>query len=749
MSGRRWLSGLLPDAAVERHARREPALDGSDPDAALTAAIEVLGGAVMTTAGASLPRLAEALVARAHERRRAGRLLHAAADIDRAIRVWGFLAGELDGLPEGVAAAAGLPSTGAVAEAAAGALRGSLDGAPESWLPGLVLGLVERSAVESAQGRAAAAMVSAEAALERAEWLVESWSDDCDLHLGAALGALADRAEEVGNLTGSEERRDGQIAALERAGDAGALGGAWSRRAQLALRRGDPDGATQAFGQAAAHYAPLVEESPERWGVARAMALENRVAVAEQQRDVPAAAAAAQTAADAWRALGEVGRARYACCLSRLADAHTELGQREEALDVAQQAARIAADIPEPALSLEDRIWILNAWSRALSDLDRRVDALEVSREQVRLLRVQEAQQGGAPHPQLALSLVNLAIDLKQLGRGDEALATAREGAARMRTLAEDDPALQSDLAAALVELSNCSSWLGRIEDALTQVQEARQLYTDLDARSPGAFDSDRVMTLANEGGLWWRRGEHRRAVELMERAAALCRPMARAAPQQHGPMLATLLANLAGALADDDQPAVSLAAVEESVAVHRALAERLPGAFLRGLALALNNLGGSLFEMDRFDDALAAFDEAAGALERAGTECYEGAAAELQSNRAACLLEQGAPEAALAPAEHGVTRLRIEFAERPDATRAAFSRVLAVRGTARVRAGDPARGLHDLEEALDLLAEALRRAPAATTELWEWVGERYVEACAAVKVSPDAKRLSAGMDAT
>jgi tetratricopeptide (TPR) repeat protein len=416
---------------------------------------------------------------------------------------------------------------------------------------------------------------------------------------------------------------------------------------------------------------------------------------------------------------------------------------------VAQEAARIAAELPAPALSLEDRIWILNAWSRALSDLDRRTDALAVSREQVRLLRVQEAQQGGRPHPQLALSLVNLAIDLKQLGRGEEALSSVREGAARMRTLAEDDPALRSDLAAALVELSNCSSWLGRVEDALEQVQEARRIYAELDAESPGTFDSDRVMTLANEGGLWWRRGEHRRAVQLMRSAARLCRPMALAAPQQHGPMLATLLANLAGALADDDQPDASLAAVRESVSVHRALAERLPGAFTRGLALALNNLGGSLFEMDRFADALAAFDEAARALERAGVLGYEGASAELQSNRAACLLEQGSAAAALAPADEGVAQLRLEYAERPDATRSALARVLAVRGTARVRAGDAAAGLRDLEEALDLLTEALRRAPTALSELWEWVGDRYVEACAAAEVNPDARRLSSGMEAT
>ena len=52
---------------------------------------------------------------------------------------------------------------------------------------------------------------------------------------------------------------------------------------------------------------------------------------------------------------------------------------------------------------------------------------------------------------------------------------------------------------------------------------------------------------------------------------------------------------------------------------------------------------------------------------------------------------------------------------------------------------------MKDLEEALDLLGPALLHNPAAAAELWEWVGDRYVEACETTGTPPDSDRLIGG----
>jgi hypothetical protein len=84
------------------------------------------------------------------------------------------------------------------------------------------------------------------------------------------------------------------------------------------------------------------------------------------------------------------------------------------------------------------------------------------------------------------------------------------------------------------------------------------------------------------------------------------------------------------------------------------------------------------------------------------------------------------------------VRALRRERDERPDAATPQLARALAVEGTAHLRTGDPATAVAQLAESLALLAPALRRRTAATSDLWEWVGDRYVEACATAGEEPD-----------
>lgn len=741
MSATHFLSAVLEDAELDRAVAQSPALQGDDQEAALTAAIELLGSQVVVRTVPAAPRFAEALLARAALRREDGRLDDAEDDAELAVRTWGWLAGELDDLPQGLAAAAGLPTVGPANTAVSMALHASLESPDETWLPGLVAALVERSRIEAAQGTLELARVSAEAAQERAEWLVSEWSEDCRPHLATTLGALAERDIDEGDDLAAADNYDEQAAVYADLEADPEEGMALLAAGRLLLDSNDTEGARARLTVALQRLRPSAETDPSTWARPLGEALEARALCAMDEGDVATAARISQEAASVWEAVSEpAGQARS---LSMRAECLTELGHREAALATAEAAAELARTLSEDEFAVEDHVWLLNALSRALADVGKRGAALRVAREQVRLLRLHEASNPGRAHPQLALSLVNLSIDEKHLGNPVDAVSAAREGVARLRVIAEDEPLARADLAGGLFELANCLGWVGKLEEALSLVREASSLWRGLEADQPGRFAGDLASALSNEGGLWWQLGDPPRATRLMRESADQLRLLAEERPEQHGPALATVLTNLAGVLAERDELEAALQAIEESVAVHRALHRRLPEAFGTGLALALNNLGGTLFEVDRYEDALAAFREAEALLD--GALGYQGALAEVRSNQASSLVELGSHTEALELALRAVRALRREQSERPGATTSQLARALAVQGTARLRTGDSRSAVQDLAESLTLIQPALTQRAAATSDLWEWVGDRYVEACAAAGSSPDVALLGGG----
>lgn len=738
MSATPFVSSLLADTDLVEDQPLVSLLETDHPDAALTAVIELLGSQVVTHTLPAAPRFAEAMLARATHRRETDRLDEAEDDAEVAVRTWGWLAGELDGIPQALAALAGLPTLGAANLAVSQALHATVTAPNEAWLPGLIAALIERSHIEAAQGTADLARVSAEAAQERAEWLVSEWTEDSRAHLAATLGVLAERDLEEGDDLSAADNYDEQAAVFADLGDAPSEGEALMKAGRILLDQHDLEGASTRLDLALNRLRGPAADEPGVWGERLAEALEARGLCAMDEGDAMTAAAMSEEAAAAWQQQGLAGP--QARCLSVRAECLTELGHREDALAAAEAAASLAQDLSEDAFSVEDRVWLFNALSRALADVGQRGAALRVAQEQVRLLRLQEAAQPGRAHPQLALSLVNLSIDLKHLGNPVEAVAAAREGVGRLRILVRDEPLARADLASGLFELSNCLGWVGKLEEALTLVREASALWRSLEREQPGRFQADLASALSNEGGLWWQLGEPVRATHLMESAAEQLAALAEARPEQHGPALATVLTNLAGVLADQDRLQDALSAVEQSVGVHRTLHARLPDAFSSGLALALNNLGGTLFELDRYGPALEAFQEAETLLD--GANGFRGVLAEVRSNQASSLVELSQYSAALGLSGRAVQALRQEREERPDAATPQLARALAVQGTANLRTGDPTTALTQLTEALALLVPALQRRAAATSDLWEWVGDRYVEACSVAGQEPDAALL-------
>jgi tetratricopeptide (TPR) repeat protein len=91
--------------------------------------------------------------------------------------------------------------------------------------------------------------------------------------------------------------------------------------------------------------------------------------------------------------------------------------------------------------------------------------------------------------PGLAVSLINLAASLGDLGRREEALAASREAVGTYRELAAARPdAFRPDLADSLNNLSASLADLGRREDALAAIQEATDIRQELAARWPDVY---------------------------------------------------------------------------------------------------------------------------------------------------------------------------------------------------------------------------------------------------------------------
>ena len=127
--------------------------------------------------------------------------------------------------------------------------------------------------------------------------------------------------------------------------------------------------------------------------------------------------------------------------------------------NLAVDGLRMSADQGPTALLELGRM--LNDLASRLGEVGRRDEALAVAQEAVTIRRQLAEANPAAYLPDLAMSLNNLAIRLGDVGRRDEALAAATEAANQYRQLAEANPAAYlPDLA---MSLNNLASRLGEV----------------------------------------------------------------------------------------------------------------------------------------------------------------------------------------------------------------------------------------------------------------------------------------------
>ena len=109
-----------------------------------------------------------------------------------------------------------------------------------------------------------------------------------------------------------------------------------------------------------------------------------------------------------------------------------------------------------------------------LSEVGQRQEALGPANEAANLYRDLTAKAPDAYRPALAMALNNLAVRLSEVGQHQEALTPAQEAAGLYRALAAKAPnAYRPDLAMALNNLGNRLSEVGRRQEALGPAQEA------------------------------------------------------------------------------------------------------------------------------------------------------------------------------------------------------------------------------------------------------------------------------------
>ena len=320
----------------------------------------------------------------------------------------------------------------------------------------------------------------------------------------------------------------------------------------------------------------------------------------------------------------------------------------------------------------------LNNLAIHLSELGQREKALQAAQEAVELYSQLAQQRPDAFNPDLARSLNNLAAMLSELGQREKALQAAQESVELRRLLAQQRPdAFNPDLAGSLNNLAAMLSKLGQREKALQAAQEAVELYSQLAQQRPDAFNPDLAMSLNNLAGRLSELGQREKALHAAQEAVDLYSLLAQQHPDAFNPDLAASLNNLASRLSALGQREKALQAAQESVELYSLLAQQLPDAFNPDLAGSLNNLANRLSELGQREKALQAAQESVelySQLAQQRPDAFNPHLARSLIVLALCLEDVHGASVAVPTALEAINTLRSDFLRIPQAHRGLMS---------------------------------------------------------------------------
>jgi tetratricopeptide (TPR) repeat protein len=428
--------------------------------------------------------------------------------------------------------------------------------------------------------------------------------------------------------------------------------------------------------------------------------------------------------------------------------AHTTI-LREPAAELTE---RLAVLFRQEAERTNDPIgWIraaalLNNLANRLSDLGRREEALATADTGVRLYRALVAAHPDALTHLLARSPNNLANRLGDLGQLEQAQAAAEESVHLLRSLASTrHDAFAPDLALSLTNLASTLSELGRHKEALTTGEKAVRLYRALVTTRPDTFTPNLAASLNNFATLLSKLGRPEEALIAAKEAVRLLHDLARTQPDAFTPALAGSLNNVANRLSDLGRHEEALTMAEEATGFYRVLAASRPNAFTPNLAGSFNNLARILSKFDRREEAQVALEEAVccyRALAAARPDVFNPYLAGSLNNLANNLRDLGRRKDAVMAAEGAVRLRRALYVTCPEAFAIDFARSLLVLGGLYGETGKSDPAIDTLAEGLCLLRPIFVSIPAAVTGIMRGLVQSYLAQCEAAGREPDDELL-------
>lgn len=253
----------------------------------------------------------------------------------------------------------------------------------------------------------------------------------------------------------------------------------------------------------------------------------------------------------------------------------------------------------------------LNNLSMRLRNAGRHDEALEAGTEATAAYRRLAARSPAEHEHDLARSLSNLSVLLGEMGRGAEGLPAISEAVGVVRRLhAADSKRFEPMLAQSLTNLSLRLADAGHHDDSMAASQEAIEGLRRLAITDP-AYQADLALSLSNFAVVLNRAGRHEETATASQEALSIYRVLFSRSPADHAPQLIRALNHFSVGLAGVGRHEEGLAASEEAVALSRLLAAASPAVHEPDLAGALINLSNRLADAGIRDKALGASEEA------------------------------------------------------------------------------------------------------------------------------------------
>ena len=382
-------------------------------------------------------------------------------------------------------------------------------------------------------------------------------------------------------------------------------------------------------------------------------------------------------------------------------------------LRVAQRLATLRRGNSVPA---ERRVVALAHLAIAYANAGQREPALQAAQQAADLYRKLASRRPEIFRRHLAMSLNNLANMMSDLGRHEAALAAALEAADLYRKLAAQRPdVFRPDLASALNNLALMLSDLGQRERALQAAQEAADIRRELAVQRPEVFRPDLAGSLSNLALMLSDLDQREPALQTAEEAVGLYRELASQRPDVFQPTLAKSLGNLAGILRDLGEREPALQAAQEAVDLYRELAARRPDVFRADLSMSLNNLALMLSDLTQREPARQAAQEAVDLLRELAAQRPDVFRADLArslSNLALMLRDLGHHQPAQQAAQQAIDLLRELAAQRPEVFRPELARSLCNLALLLKDLGQRTPAVQAAQEAVDLYGGLAAKRP-------------------------------------